>query len=170
MIRVKRPVSLKQRVLWALRPPGGWRRALVFYWKTLVRQPSAAHAVAFGTAIGVFASFLPLIGLRLLISVASAAAARANPVAAAVGSQFGHPLIYPILLAASVELGLVLLRSLQMQTEENSSLYGLVGPALLGLLVAGCVTSILVYFFVLVGFRSYQARRAERIMLARRSR
>ncbi|MEJ1158571.1 DUF2062 domain-containing protein [Prosthecomicrobium sp. N25] len=149
-------------------PPCGWRRAALYHWKRLIRLDGTAHSVAFGAAIGVFVSFTPLLGGRIFIAGAMAAGLRASVLAAVAGTQFGNPLVYPALFVACVEFGAWMLGVEGLGAADLAHLRSVLGPALLGIAVAGGLTSLAAYVLVLRGVRAYQRKRRARIGSARR--
>ena len=90
------------RTLW---PKTGWRRALTYFWKRIVRLSATPHAVAAGAAAGAFASFTPFIGFHFFIAFAVAFVIRGNMLAAALGTAVGNPLTFPFIWAATYEVG-----------------------------------------------------------------
>lgn len=61
---------------------------------TLMTLPDTPHAIALGSAIGVFFGFTPLFGLKTLLSLALAWALKANKIAAFISVTL-HDLILP---------------------------------------------------------------------------
>lgn len=86
-------------------PRGGWRRAFSYVRLRLSRLPDRPHRIARGIAAGVFVSFTPLFGFHFIAAAAVAWLIRGNIVAALLGTFFGNPLTFPIIMAISVDLG-----------------------------------------------------------------
>lgn len=86
-------------------PRGGWRRAFSYVRLRLSRLPDRPHRIARGIAAGVFVSFTPLFGFHFISAAAVAWLIRGNIVAALLGTFFGNPLTFPIIMAVSVDLG-----------------------------------------------------------------
>lgn len=86
-------------------PRGGWRRAFSYVRLRLSRLPDRPHRIARGIAAGVFVSFTPLFGFHFISAAAVAWLIRGNIVAAILGTFFGNPLTFPIIMATSVDLG-----------------------------------------------------------------
>jgi hypothetical protein len=147
----------------------GWRRALGVHWNRLLRLPGTAHRVAFGAAIGVFVSFLPLIGLRFIISAATSVTLRASVVASLIGTQFGNPLVYPALFMACLEIG-CLLTGAKARVTVFEEWGDLVVPAALGLGLVGAATSAIVYAVVRKAVARQQERRRRRFAETRAAR
>jgi uncharacterized protein (DUF2062 family) len=148
-------------------PPCGWRRAALVHWNRLLRLKGSDHSIALGMALGVFISFTPLLGGRLVIAGAAAMALRASVVAAAIGTHVGNPLVYPALFVGCVELGAVMLGRPVIGVAGLADLSAVLAPALVGLTVAGGLTSLATYLLVLRGVRAYQMRRRARFVSAR---
>lgn len=86
-------------------PRGGWRRAFSYVRLRLSRLPDRPHRIARGIAAGVFISFTPLFGFHFIGAAAVAWLIRGNIVASLLGTFFGNPLTFPIIMALSVDLG-----------------------------------------------------------------
>jgi uncharacterized protein (DUF2062 family) len=86
-------------------PRGGWARAFSYVRLRLSRLPDRPHRIARGIAAGVFVSFTPLFGFHFIAAAAVAWLIRGNIVAALLGTFFGNPLTFPIIMATSVDLG-----------------------------------------------------------------
>lgn len=99
-------------------PADGWERARTFLWprrsfarsaqyfqKRVLRLSATPHAVAAGVASGVFASFLPFMGLHFVIAAVVAFIIRGNMLASALGTAIGNPLTFPFIWGASYQLG-----------------------------------------------------------------
>lgn len=86
-------------------PRGGWRRAFSYVRLRLSRLPDRPHRIARGIAAGVFVSFTPLFGFHFIAAAVVAWLIRGNIVAALLGTFFGNPLTFPIIMAISVDLG-----------------------------------------------------------------
>lgn len=147
--------------------PRLWPRLVRYHWHRLLKLPGTAHSVALGTALGVGVSFTPILGGRLLVSVGLAALFRANPFAAAAGSHFGNPLVYPLIFVGAVLLGGALTGREVSDAISLDGLADLILPALVGLTLAGGLTSLAVYVLVLKGVRAYQEKRRARFARAR---
>lgn len=93
----------------AVYPPGGWRRALSYVAHRLRRLPDTPERIARGVAAGVFVSFTPLFGLHFIFAALIARVMRGNIMAALLGTFFGNPFTFPIIVALSIELGSIML-------------------------------------------------------------
>lgn len=101
--RDKPPLLLRVRE--AVLPQRGWGRAIEYLGHRVRRLPDSPHRIAFGLAIGVFASFSPFFGAHLLLAAGLAKLLRANIVASLIGTFVGNPLTFPFIAAVSLGLG-----------------------------------------------------------------
>jgi uncharacterized protein (DUF2062 family) len=92
-------------VLW---PRCGWRRSVRYTALRLTRLDATPHAIGLGVAVGVFASFQPVLGFQMLLAGAMAWLLRASLGAALIGTFVGGPLTYPFMWLASYHAGAVL--------------------------------------------------------------
>lgn len=90
--RDKRPI--KQIMLEALWPRGGWGRAVRYIRHRLTRLPDPPHRIARGIFAGVFTTFTPFYGLHFVIAGTLAWVLRGNILAALLSTFFGNPLTY----------------------------------------------------------------------------
>ncbi len=86
-------------------PKGGWRRAVSYVGHRLSRLPDTPERIARGIAAGTMASFTPMFGLHFILAASIARALRGNIVAALLGTFFGNPITFPLIVMGSVELG-----------------------------------------------------------------
>lgn len=168
MTKFRRAAAFVRRSSALLVRPADWPRFVRVHWHRLMRLPGTAHSVALGTAIGVAVSFVPIFGFRFFTSMGIAALFRASPVAGAAGSHFGNPIVYPLLFVLCVELGGLLTGQGVVVSASLDRLGELLVPAVVGLTVAGGLTSLATYVLVARGVRAYQERRRARLTKARR--
>ncbi|WP_223814129.1 DUF2062 domain-containing protein [Roseicitreum antarcticum] len=90
-------------------PKGGWMRAASYVSHRLRRLPDSPERIAKGIGAGICISFTPLFGLHFLGAALIAWLVRGNILASLLATFFGNPLTFPIIFAASTELGSVLL-------------------------------------------------------------
>ena len=69
------------------------------------RLPDTPHRIAFGFALGVFASFTPFFGAHILLAAGLAKLLRGNIVASLIGTLAGNPLTFPLIASVSLGLG-----------------------------------------------------------------
>ncbi|RMD91547.1 MAG: DUF2062 domain-containing protein, partial [Alphaproteobacteria bacterium] len=92
-------------------PRGGWWRAATYVWHRLRRLPDSPHRIARGIGAGVFVSFTPLFGMHFVLAALIALLIRGNVLAAVLATFFGNPLTFPLIAAASLKLGALILGS-----------------------------------------------------------
>lgn len=90
-------------------PDGGWQRAGSYVWHRLRRLPDTPERVAKGIAAGVMVSFLPLFGFHFLSAAALAWVLRGNILASLLGTFFGNPFTFPLIVVSSMETGSLIL-------------------------------------------------------------
>lgn len=105
MFARRRKPKLQETIHRSVWPKTGWRRALTYFWKRIVRLSASPHAVAAGAAAGTFASFTPFMGFHILLAFLIAFLLRGNMLAAALGTAVGNPLTFPLIWAATYEVG-----------------------------------------------------------------
>lgn len=162
-------------------PRTGWRRALTYFWKRVVRLTASPHAVAAGAAAGAFASFTPLVGFHFLLSFALAFVVRGNMLAAGLGTAVGNPLTFPFIWGATYEVGRWILsgghHEISAASVDDPSheaigrgilevgldrLWPIMKPMLVGAVPLGTISAVITYSAVFFSVRSLQARRRHR--------
>lgn len=86
-------------------PRGGWRRAASYMGHRLSRLPDTPDRIARGIAAGTFASFTPLFGFHFIVAALLGRVLGGNILAALLGTFFGNPLTFPLIVETSVQLG-----------------------------------------------------------------
>lgn len=145
------------------------KRSILYVARRLARLHGTPHAIGLGTAIGVFVSFTPILGVRMLVSIAMASLVGGNVPAAMVGAHFGNPLVYPFVAWACYAVGASLLgdemsaaASLLAAPDMAAAVAAAGAVALelgLGIVVLGGATSALFYLGVR---KAVERRRASR--------
>ena len=100
---------LSQRLLDILWPRQGWWRTLNYYRLRLLRMRGSPHFLAMGLATGVFAAFVPVIGIQITIAAALAYLFRGSIGAAALGTFVAMPMTYPMIWISSYWVGKALI-------------------------------------------------------------
>jgi len=121
--RVRR--GLLRRLADALWPPGGYRRAGRYVGYRLMRLQGSPHALAGGFAWGAAVSFMPFVGLHILVAWIGCLLTRGNAVAAVIGTAVGNPWTFPFIWAGSYLLGARLLGMDAAETRPVDSLNAL---------------------------------------------
>lgn len=93
----------------AVWPRRSFARSFRYYGKRALRLSATPHAIALGVALGVFATFLPYMGLHFVFAAVLAWILRASIIAAALGTALGNPLTFPFIWAGTLGLGRVML-------------------------------------------------------------
>ncbi|MFC5067953.1 DUF2062 domain-containing protein [Flaviflagellibacter deserti] len=151
--RTKKPFSARvQDAVW---PRMGWKRALKYRGLQLMRLSGSPHAVAAGTAAGIFAAFSPLFGLHYVIACAVAYVLGGSIIAAAAVTTLANPLTLPLFWAASYEVGRLFVHgahhfSAKDLIEQHSwaALEPFIAPLLIGSVILGAVLGAVTYFIV----------------------
>ena len=129
------------------------------------------HAIALGFAVGTFFGFMPLFGVKTLLSILFAWILRSNKVAAIIGVTL-HDLILPfapLLLRLEFKLGFWVLsrphhfppklRHADLHTALSwTKMLTTSGPLLLGSVILGIPFSIAAYFLLRRAVIAYRAR------------
>lgn len=152
-------VDWLKELIW---PSMGWKALGQLILLKLRREAGSPHKVAFGVAIGVGISFLPLPGLGAVLAALFAWGLRASIAAALIGQVVGNPWTFPFIWWSTYGLGrhiwpgystyhLVPLHEMNWQylmTHVPLVLNNLVIPLLIGGLVLGSVVAALAYVLV----------------------
>jgi uncharacterized protein (TIGR03546 family) len=134
------------------------------------------HAIALGFAVGTFFGFMPLFGVKTLLSILFAWILRTNKVAAIVGVTL-HDLILPfapLLLRLEFKIGFWVLSNphhfppkLRMHRQDLHALMSWTkmlttgGPLLLGSVILAIPFTVGAYFILRRAVIAYRARRAQ---------
>ncbi len=119
--------TLLERGRVALWPRRSWSRSLRYALLRFERLDAPPHALALGLAIGVFASFQPILGVQMLFAGVVAWLLGASVAAAFLGTFVGTPVTWPFMWLASYQLGAFIIG------EERSVTVGELLDALVGL-------------------------------------
>jgi uncharacterized protein (DUF2062 family) len=179
LFRRRMPPNRIERLRTAVWPSNGWSRSIQYFTKRVLRLAGSPHAIAFGFAAGVFASWTPFIGLHMVMGVALAFVFGGNFVAAALGTVVGNPFTYPFMWWSSFTLGSRLLDSSPERVRFSEIADGLahqplanlvpvLKPMTIGSLPLGIASAIVAYVIVLFAVQAYQSARRHRLA-ARRS-
>jgi uncharacterized protein (DUF2062 family) len=180
IFRRRDPRGVLSRIRDAFSPRKGWRRGFEYIGRRVQRLPDTPHRIALGAGCGVLASFTPFFTLHIVVAILLAMLARANVVAAALGTLFGNPLTFPMISAVSLSIGAVLLPNPRGEgapfdialvfTDFAYFLDNVFLPYLVGGLGPGLLAAVAVYAFLRPVIALYQARRRLRRMAVARRR
>ncbi|WP_245293262.1 DUF2062 domain-containing protein [Mongoliimonas terrestris] len=178
----------RQSVRHALWPKRGWRRTSAYVWKRIIRLTATPYAIAAGVAAGAFASFTPFIGLHFLLAFLVAYLVRANMLAAALGTAVGNPLTFPLIWAATHEVGKWVLSGganpiaspVEVAASNGTAvlteglfqagfhrLWPVLKPMLVGSVPLGLIAGFICFVVVYPAVSGFQNRRRERIRRGR---
>lgn len=105
LFRRRQPEGLSARLRLWLWPRRSWKRSLSYFKKRVLRLRATPHAIAAGFSAGVFAAFSPILGGHILIALAIAYCISGNMAAAILGTTVANPLTFPMIWAATYEVG-----------------------------------------------------------------
>lgn len=190
----RQPLPTMERLRQALWPRRGWARVARYAWLRLCRLQGSPHAIALGVSAGIFATFVPILGIQMALAAGLAYVLRGNLVGALAGTFVGTPVTYPLMWFGSYRLGgwmmghdpgrlkqgLERLWSIMVYGFRGDSsqaadlLLPIVLPLLVGSIVLGLVSGAAAYYTLLHVLGRLQARRrahlaeraAVRILLA----
>ncbi|ARO13773.1 hypothetical protein BVG79_00419 [Ketogulonicigenium robustum] len=111
MFKRREKRSFGQTLRETLWPRKGFLRGIGYIGRRIQRLPDSPERIARGIAIGVAASFSPVIGLHLFVALGLAKLMRANLLAAAIGQSFGNPFTALPIIAGALNLGYAILGS-----------------------------------------------------------
>ncbi len=93
-------------------PSMGWGRAALYAKHRIIRLSASTHSIAAGLVCGMVVSFTPFFGFHFVLALALARLTQGNYLASIVGTFFGNPWTFPVLLWTSFETGSSILRGL----------------------------------------------------------
>lgn len=86
-------------------PSMGWSRTYDYIKHRILRLPASNHSIAFGLSSGCVVSFTPLFGFHIIQCLALCFIGRGNYLAGLLGTVFGNPWTFPLLLWLSYKVG-----------------------------------------------------------------
>jgi uncharacterized protein (DUF2062 family) len=161
-----------ERVRLWLWPRVSWRRSGLYFIKRTTRLSGTPHAIAIGSASGVFVAFTPFIGFHIMIALAIAWLLRGNLIAGALSTFVGNPATYPFIWAANYEIGRTMLGSggaaperlgQDLAHQSLQRILPMIEPMFLGSIPLGLVAGCIAYFVVYKAVLAYRAARRERL-------
>jgi hypothetical protein len=87
-------------------PSMGWSRTVEYIKHRILRLPASNHSIAFGLASGCVVSWTPLFGFHIIQCLVLCFIGRGNYLAGLLGTTFGNPWTFPILLWISYKVGM----------------------------------------------------------------
>jgi uncharacterized protein (DUF2062 family) len=182
LFRRRKPLRFYEKLNHFMWPKRGWRRAIRYYSKRLLRMTDTPHSIAAGFAVGVAFATTPFIGFHYLLGVIGSFLVRGNVVAAVVGTTVGNPLTFPFIWFATFETGNMILSWFGRETTSHSadhlahhlwndsmaSLWPIIEPMLIGCIPIALVAGSIAYLTVFFAADAFQASRRERFAIRRR--
>jgi glycosyltransferase involved in cell wall biosynthesis len=143
-------------------------------YRELRRDTAASSALAFALGIGVFIANLPAYGFQTALAVYVSKRLHLNPLAMILGTQASIPPIGPLLIAAGIAVGHLILHGSLPAMEDldvrQLGWGGVIGPVLLDWLVGGVVVGTLMgAATALVSWRIFRRVRTEEDLAASES-
>jgi len=175
-------LARSKNLMW---PRAGMRRSLVYGWHRVARISGSPHFITIGLVSGVFASWMPFVGLHFFLAALIAFFLRGSILASAIGTFFGNPFSFPFIWLATFNLGGFLLgydakekidltlpdgTFLLLFTSPSAffdAIWTAIGPyfvpMLIGSIPLGLATCIPIYFVMRPIMSKYQQRRSARL-------
>jgi hypothetical protein len=159
-------------------PRIGWKRSLKYLKHRVVRLPHSARDIAMGLSFGCVVSWTPTWGLQLVQCYIFSKIFRANFPAALIGSAFGNPTTFPILLGISYIVGNFIIdvtglyiffewRGVKSIEVSGDSL---AGSTFIPMLIGGYVMAVLTFplfyyafYYMIVGARKAQMTAKQKV-------
>lgn len=152
--------------------PSLWRRGIEWCnplraWRQLRHEPAARAELAAGLAVGTFIANLPLYGLQTVAGLYAARRLHLHPASVVLGTQLSVPPLGPLLVAAGIATGHLLLHgSVPALADFDPTTRG-IGPVLrsallewvLGGLLLGFVCAVATFVIAACLFKFVGARR-----------
>jgi len=182
LFRRRHPLRFYQKLNHLMWPKRGWRRALRYYGKRLMRMSGTPHRVAAGFAAGVALSMTPFIGFHYLLCFVVAFLVRGNVLAAVIGTSIGNPLTFPFIWLLTYETGNLILgwfghadeaMTAQELTHHLLShslrdVWPVIQPMLIGSIPVAIVVGGIAYIAMYATADAFQSSRRERFAIRRR--
>jgi uncharacterized protein len=151
-------------------------RAMRYQLLKFVRIRATPHAIGIGVAVGIFAAFLPLVGVHMALAAALAWMFGGNIIAAVACTVLvGNPITYPFIWAATWEAGQMILGS-KAKSMGTIHLHELIHklslselwapilkPLLIGSIPLGVAGGVVGYFVMVQAVTIIRARRQARL-------
>ncbi|HPF79251.1 MAG TPA: DUF2062 domain-containing protein [Alphaproteobacteria bacterium] len=105
LFKRKKKQSLLSKLRDIVWPKSGWKRTFLYLKHRILRLPHSTHSIAMGLAAGCVVSWTPTWGLQILQCFVFCKIVRANFLASVIGTTFGNPWTFPILIWISHIVG-----------------------------------------------------------------
>ncbi len=184
LFRRRHPLTWQQRVRVAAWPARSWRRSFYYMAKRILRLRATPHAIAVGTAAGVFVSCTPFLGLHILLASAITWALGGNVIAAVLATWFGNPISFPIIWASTWQLGRFILEhgfgqapdlgsfhpadlAAKLTTYSLRDIWPVIEPMMVGSLPIGLACAAIAYGATRLAVAAFRRRQEERLQAKR---
>ncbi|MCX5515156.1 DUF2062 domain-containing protein [Kaistia algarum] len=181
LFRRRKPLRFHQKLHHFMWPRRGWRRAVSYHGKRLMRLSGSPHSIAAGFAVGVALAMTPFVGFHYLLCFAAAFLVRGNVLAAVLGTTIGNPLTFPVIWIATYETGSLILgwfgrEHTAMSFKEishgllNDSLHNIwpiFEPMLIGSIPVAMIAAAISYGAVYYAAAAFQSARRHRVAVRR---
>lgn len=154
----KQPLWLKIReMIW---PKSGWKRTFLYIKHRVLRLPHSTRDIAMGLASGCAVSWTPTWGIQILQCFIFCKIVRANFLASVLGTTFGNPWTFPILIWIAHLVGTFFIDVTGLDTYfsmigKNTVVpddHGLGVTAFIPTLIGGYIMAVLTFPFFYYGF------------------
>lgn len=108
MFKRRDPHGFWRKLKESLWPSMGWHRTAHYYRHRVFRTGDSTYKITAGLATGVAVSFTPLLGTHFLQAAFFNWMLRGSYIASFVGTAFGNPLTFPVMIWAGYHLGAVI--------------------------------------------------------------
>ncbi|MBB3929168.1 hypothetical protein GGR25_000187 [Kaistia hirudinis] len=182
LFRRRKPLRFHEKFSHVMWPRRGFKRAVRYHSKRLMRMSGSPHSVAAGFAVGVALSMTPFVGFHYLLCFVAAYLVRGNVLAAVLGTTIGNPLTFPIIWLTTYETGGLVLGWFGRRPEALSfrqishgllsdsahSIWPIFEPMLIGSIPVALVTATISYIAVYYATDAFRTARRERVAIRRR--
>lgn len=172
LFRRKKPATLSGKLREFLWPRKGFSRGPRYLAMRVLRISSSPHSIAVGVAAGAASSATPFVGFHILIALAFAYLLSGNLIAAGISTALANPLTIPFILAATYEVGLVILGTSGNGAMAGQDILHMLGhlevshlwepvlkPMLVGSVPLAAVSAVIFYVAAFYAAKLFQARR-----------
>ncbi|WP_073625352.1 DUF2062 domain-containing protein [Pseudoxanthobacter soli] len=180
LFRRREPLNWKQRLRVAAWPARSWRRSFYYMVKRILRLRASPHAIAIGTAAGVFVSCTPFLGFHILLATAFTYLVAGNVIAAVIATWFGNPITFPIIWASTYKLGRFMLGqsgtetpfhvsdlSAKLSTYSLRTIWPIIEPMIVGSVPIGIGCGLVTYIATRIAVAEFRKRQEARLRARR---
>lgn len=171
-----RGIHAKKRTEWQnwreyLWPSMGWQALFRWLEIKIKRTKAGQDALSMGAAIGIFVTFIPWMGLQVILMWMLCQFLRGHFLTSVLVSLVGNPWTFPLIWLTSHQLGMVVLLREETQLPDTISISHVMGnmgyywdtfllPTTVGGAILGLACATATYYLVHFHVKSYQKARA----------